>query len=94
MYGDVVLDMKPESKEDIDPFEEILHAKKAARGVKYDSELTVDALQELVAEFKAVDQGAHGARLPAPSRPTQLRGRDRGRLPLAGRTIAPTSTAG
>ena len=31
MFGDVVLDMKPESKEDIDPFEEILHAKKQAR---------------------------------------------------------------
>ncbi len=28
MYGDVVLDMKPKTKTDIDPFEEILEAKK------------------------------------------------------------------
>ena len=29
MYGDVVLGMKPESKDDIDPFEEIMEALKA-----------------------------------------------------------------
>src|SRR3990172_10399616 len=28
MYGDVVLDLKPQAKDDIDPFEEILEAKK------------------------------------------------------------------
>jgi pyruvate,orthophosphate dikinase len=64
MFGDVVLDMKPESKEDIDPFEEILHAKKAARGVKYDSELPVDALQQLVTEFKAVIKKRKGIDFP------------------------------
>ncbi len=53
MFGDVVLGMKPEKKEDRDPFDTILDAKKHARGVKYDSELPVDALKELVAEFKA-----------------------------------------
>ncbi len=52
MFGDVVLGMKPERKEDRDPFEEILEAKKHARGAKYDSDLPVDALQELVREFK------------------------------------------
>src|SRR6266849_9826687 len=30
MYGDVVLDLKPQSKHEIDPFEEILDRKKAA----------------------------------------------------------------
>jgi len=58
MYGDVVLDMKPKTKEDEDPFEELLAAKKYAAGVKYDNELTADQLQELVAEFKrAIKEG-------------------------------------
>jgi len=52
MYGDVVLDMKPKTKEDSDPFEELLDAKKHAAGVKYDSELNAEQLKELVAEFK------------------------------------------
>ena len=53
MFGDVVLGLKPERKEDRDPFEVILEAKKRASGVRYDSELPVEALRELVAEFKA-----------------------------------------
>src|SRR6266511_3235022 len=53
MYGDVVLGMKPEKKEDHDPFDVILANKKKARGVKLDSELPADALKELVEEFKA-----------------------------------------
>ena len=53
MFGDVVLGMKPEHKEDRDPFEELLEAKKKTLGVKVDSELSVKALRELVAEFKA-----------------------------------------
>src|SRR5262252_2805561 len=53
MYGDVVLGLKPENKEDHDPFDEILAAKKKARGVKLDSDLPADALKELVTEFKA-----------------------------------------
>jgi pyruvate,orthophosphate dikinase len=64
MFGDVVLDLKPESKEDLDPFEEILHAKKKARGVKYDSDLPVDALKELVAEFKAEIKRRKGIDFP------------------------------
>ncbi len=53
MYGDVVLGLKPEKKEDHDPFDEILDKKKKARGVKLDSDLPADALKELVGEFKA-----------------------------------------
>jgi pyruvate,orthophosphate dikinase len=53
MYGDVVLGLKPESKEKEDPFEELLDAKKKATGVKFDSDLTAESLKELVAEFKA-----------------------------------------
>ena len=37
MYGDVVLEMKPKSKTDIDPFEELLEKKKEKAGVKLDS---------------------------------------------------------
>jgi pyruvate, orthophosphate dikinase len=59
MYGDVVLDMKPKTKEDHDPFEELLHAKKKKAGVQFDNELTAAQLKELVAEFKqAIKQGA------------------------------------
>jgi pyruvate,orthophosphate dikinase len=64
MFGDVVLGMKPEKKEDRDPFEEILEAKKHARGVKFDSELPVDALRELVSEFKAEIRRRKGVAFP------------------------------
>ena len=37
MYGDVVLDMKPTSKTDIDPFEEILEEVKHEKGVINDN---------------------------------------------------------
>jgi len=53
MYGDVVLGMKPQSKEDIDPFEEIMDELKEAKGVELDTDLTTDDLKELVRKFKA-----------------------------------------
>ena len=53
MYGDVVLGMKPKSKTDIDPFEAIIEKMKEAKGVKFDNELDVDDLKELVKQFKA-----------------------------------------
>ena len=37
MFGDVVLDMKPHSKEAIDPFEEIIEGLKAERGIHLDT---------------------------------------------------------
>ena len=52
MYGDVVMGLKPEGKEE-DPFEVILHAKKKERGVKIDNELSADDLKDLVAQYKA-----------------------------------------
>ncbi len=52
MYGDVVLGMKPETKEDIAPFEEIIDRVKAQRGVRLDNELNVDELKSLVILFK------------------------------------------
>ncbi|GHT21446.1 pyruvate, phosphate dikinase [Planctomycetales bacterium] len=64
MYGDVVLDMKPKSKTDIDPFEEILEAKKKKAGVKLDSELKAEHLKELVTEFKAAVKKQTGKDFP------------------------------
>ncbi len=64
MYGDVVLGLKPESQDDIDPFEEILENKKKARGVTYDTELTADDLKELVSEFKAAIKERTGQDFP------------------------------
>ena len=52
MYGDVVLGMKPKSKNDIDPFEEIIDRVKEEKGIKFDTELTVDDLKNLVKLFK------------------------------------------
>jgi len=53
MYGDVVLGMKPQSKEDIDPFEEIMDEVKESKGIELDTDLTTDDLKELVKKFKA-----------------------------------------
>jgi pyruvate, orthophosphate dikinase len=53
MYGDVVLELKPLDRRERDPFEVILEKKKLAYGVHLDTELPVDALKELVREFKA-----------------------------------------
>ncbi len=52
MYGDVVMDMKPKSKEDIDPFEEIIEAIKEEKNIDNDLDLTVEDLKDLVARFK------------------------------------------
>src|SRR5438132_258825 len=64
MYGDVVLGLKPESKDEEDPFEVALQEKKRARGVTLDTELDADALRELVDEFKALIRMRKGVRFP------------------------------
>ncbi len=52
MYGDVVLGMKPENKDDIDPFEEIMEKAKEEKGIELDTDFTVDDLKTLVVDFK------------------------------------------
>ena len=52
MYGDVVMGLKPVSKEDHDPFEVLIEEQKEKRGVTNDTDLTTDDLRELVAKFK------------------------------------------
>ncbi len=64
MYGDVVLDLKPQSKTEEDPFEVALAEKKRARGVTQDTDLTADDLRELVAEFKALIKMRKGVLFP------------------------------
>src|SRR5690606_23144261 len=48
MYGDVVLGVEH------DAFEELLSARKAAKGVEADTDLTADDLRALVGEYKAL----------------------------------------
>ena len=64
MYGDVVLEMKPVNKEDIDPFEEIIEKVKEERGVKLDKDLSVDELKKLVVLFKEAIKERTGKDFP------------------------------
>ena len=64
MYGDVVLGMKPQSKEDEDPFEVIIDQVKKEKGVKLDTELSTDDLRELVTRFKAAVKQQTGSDFP------------------------------
>ena len=64
MYGDVVLGMKPKSKTDIDPFEAIMDKVKEEKGVKFDNELDVDDLKNLVKLFKAAVKEYTGKDFP------------------------------
>ena len=64
MYGDVVLGMKPTSKEEIDPFEAIIEKVKEEQGVVLDKDLSVEALKELVKKFKAAVKAQTGKDFP------------------------------
>ncbi len=64
MYGDVVLGMKPESKDDIDPFEEIMEALKEKRGIELDTDFTVQDLKDLVKDFKIAIKKRTGHEFP------------------------------
>ena len=67
MYGDVVLGMKPTSKEEIDPFEAIIEKVKEEAGVVLDKDLSVDDLKRLVKEFKAAVKAQTGKDFPTDS---------------------------
>jgi pyruvate,orthophosphate dikinase len=64
MYGDVVLDLKPQHKEEEDPFEHIMKELKKERGVEFDTQLNVRDLQELVKRFKAAVKAKKGKDFP------------------------------
>ncbi|MGD8253549.1 MAG: pyruvate, phosphate dikinase [Syntrophobacterales bacterium] len=64
MYGDVVMGLKPESRDDIDPFEEILEDLKKEAGVELDLELSADHLKELTVRYKEAIESKLGVPFP------------------------------
>ncbi len=64
MYGDVVLGLKPASKEERDPFEVIIDEMKAEKGVEDDLDLNADDLKELVRRFKKAVKDSTGHDFP------------------------------
>ncbi|MDZ7592492.1 MAG: pyruvate, phosphate dikinase [Rubrivivax sp.] len=64
MYGDVVMGLKPVSKEDHDPFEVIIDMVKEKKGVQLDTELDTPDLKELVTRFKGLIRARIGRDFP------------------------------
>ncbi len=64
MYGDVVMGLKPVSKEDHDPFEVVIDMVKEKKGVTLDTELDAADLKELVARFRALIRARIGRDFP------------------------------
>ncbi len=64
MYGDVVMGLKPVSKEEHDPFEVIIDAVKHQKGVALDTELETADLKELVNRFKGLIRARVGREFP------------------------------
>lgn len=63
IYGDVVLELRPAAKSQLDPFESILDDLKQSQGVEHDYQLSVPQLQELVVRFQELIEDS-GKRLP------------------------------
>lgn len=64
MYSSVVMGLKPESKDDLDPFEEIIDNLKDKRRIEQDTEFTVQDLQDLVYDFKDIVKKRTGTPFP------------------------------
>ena len=64
MYGDVVMGLKPVSKEDHDPFEVVIDAVKEKKGVHLDTDLSTADLKELVQRFKGLIRARVGRDFP------------------------------
>jgi len=64
MYGDVVMEMKPESKEEEDPFEVIIQEMKDSKALKLDTEMTAEDLKQLVSHFKQAIKKRTGKDFP------------------------------
>ncbi len=65
MYGDVVLGLKPTSKEEEDPFEVIIHKVKAEKGITNDLDLSTEDLKNLVSLFKKAVKESTGHDFPS-----------------------------
>ena len=64
MYGDVVMGLKPVSKEEHDPFEVVIDMVKEKKGVQLDTELDTEDLKELVLRFKGLIRARVGREFP------------------------------
>ncbi len=64
MYGDVVMDLKPVLKTEVDPFEAIIEDVKRERGISEDVDLRVVELKGLVQRFKALIKARTGKSFP------------------------------
>ena len=64
MYGDVVMGLGPEEKDDIDPFEEILSGKKEEVGAERDIDLGIEDLVDLVSRYKDMIERRAGEGFP------------------------------
>ncbi len=64
MFGGVVLGVGAKSKEDHDPFEEIITKAKKDKGVELDTDLDVADLKQMVADFKAACTAQTGEPFP------------------------------
>src|ERR1700741_1658011 len=64
MYDDAVLDLKPTSKTEIDPFEHIMEELKHEKKGRLDTERSVADLKELVKRFKAAVKAKKGKDFP------------------------------
>ncbi len=64
MYGDVVMGLKPDSKEEEDPFDVIMDELKKEKGADTDQDLSTDDLKELVNRFKKAVKEKTGKDFP------------------------------
>ncbi|WP_127136856.1 pyruvate, phosphate dikinase [Flagellimonas oceanensis] len=64
MYSSVVMGLKPESKDDLDPFEEIIDHLKDKRRIEQDTQFTVQDFQDLVYDFKDIVKKRTGKPFP------------------------------
>jgi pyruvate,orthophosphate dikinase len=64
MFGGVVLGVEAKNKEDHDPFEDIIDEAKRKKGVALDTDLDVDDLKQMVADFKAACRTHTGEDFP------------------------------
>ncbi len=64
MFGDVVMGLKPEAKEEEDPFEVEIEKLKKEKGVSLDTDLTAEDLKELVSRFKSLIFSKTGNEFP------------------------------
>lgn len=64
MFGGVVLGVGAISKEDQNPFEEIIEKFKKDKGVELDTELDAEDLKRMVSDFKALCEVQTGAKFP------------------------------